>query len=65
MAHTRLMLAPVRTCGKTRRHYTQEAALAHLAQLRSLEDKCFPTRPPLTIYYCETCQAFHVGHVVT
>jgi hypothetical protein len=61
MAGVKLNIRPFRACGK-QRHYTVAAAERHRDQLAALEHNRRPSAPPLTVYYCANCDAFHVGH---
>jgi hypothetical protein len=64
---TKLNLAPRGTpCGKSR-YYTPTDAERHRSALESLEHA--HGRPalnlgPLSVYWCDRCQAYHVGHKV-
>jgi hypothetical protein len=61
MARSKLNIRPLRACGK-RRHYTIESAEGHRSQLAALERRLRPSSPPLSVYRCLMCDAYHVGH---
>ena len=61
MAQTKLNIRPLSACGK-KRHYSITVAERHKDQLASLERRHRPSSPPLTIYHCAQCDAYHVGH---
>ena len=61
MARSKLDIRPLRACGK-RRHYTLDSAERHRSQLADLERLLRPSSPPLSVYRCPLCDAYHVGH---
>jgi hypothetical protein len=61
MAISKLKIRPLRACGK-RRHYTIVEAERHRDQIAALERRLRPSSPPLTVYRCQQCDAYHVGH---
>jgi hypothetical protein len=53
---------PTRPCGKIR-HYTKPSADGHRMALEQWEREKGPARPGiLSTYWCNPCQAYHVGH---
>jgi hypothetical protein len=61
MAKHNLNIRPLNACGK-RRHYTIVEAERHGDHIASLERRRRPSSPPLTVYHCPQCDAYHVGH---
>jgi hypothetical protein len=61
MARSKLRIRPLKACGK-RRHYSIEAAERHRDQLIAQERRKRPSAPPLRVYHCPQCDAYHVGH---
>ncbi|QEH36268.1 hypothetical protein OJF2_48280 [Aquisphaera giovannonii] len=61
MATTRLRIQPPKACGK-RRHYSKDSALGEVARLCRYDQAYRPSAPPVNVYRCTTCQAYHVGH---
>jgi hypothetical protein len=61
MANNNLNIRPLRACGK-RRHYSIVAAERHRDTVASLERRFRPSSPPLAVYHCSQCDAYHVGH---
>jgi hypothetical protein len=61
MARSKLDIRPLRACGK-RRHYTIESAEQHRSHLAAQERSLRPSYPPLSVYRCPLCDAYHVGH---
>jgi len=61
---TRLNIPPAGdVCGK-RRHYSPVEAQAHVKELEALDRSSGRTRldQELHTYWCDRCEAFHVGH---
>ena len=61
MTQLKLNMQPVRTCGK-RRYYRIEEAELHRYSVATVERLLSPSSPPITVYHCPECNAYHVGH---
>ena len=61
MARLTLNIQPIRACGK-KRHYSLDEAHRHRDQLAAHDRRLRPSLPPLAVYHCQQCDAFHVGH---
>ena len=61
MAPLKINIQPVRACEK-RRHYTIEEAELYRYSLAHVERLLCPWCPPLTVFHCPQCNAYHVRH---
>ena len=53
---------PLRACGK-KRYYRPEDAAHAKEKLQTYDRTHRPSATAVNIYYCNTCQAYHVGHI--
>ena len=60
MQRVKLYVEALSPCGK-RRYNTIGEAEEHRRKLASEERHFRPLPPPLTVYHCSQCDAFHVG----
>ena len=58
----RLNIKPLRACGK-KRHYRPEDATHAKEKLEAYDRTHRPSATVVNIYFCVTCQAYHVGHI--
>jgi hypothetical protein len=58
----RLNIKPFRACGK-KRYYRPEDAVDAKEKLEAYDRTHRPSATAVNIYFCKTCQAYHVGHI--
>ena len=61
MARIKLDIQPITACGK-KRHYSRDEAHRYREQLAAHDRRFRPSAPPVAVYHCRQCDAFHVGH---